>query len=64
MHIYDRWGNLLFNSSEFPPQNTQGAWGGTAKGLPVSEGTYVYRLVLETRSKKIIRKTGTITLVR
>jgi gliding motility-associated-like protein len=41
MHIYDRWGEHLFesNSDDFH-------WDGTYKGQQVQQGTYVYYFYL------------------
>ncbi|MBP9151308.1 MAG: gliding motility-associated C-terminal domain-containing protein, partial [Flavobacteriales bacterium] len=42
MHIYDRWGEHLFESN-----NDEFHWDGTFKGQQVQQGTYVYYFYLE-----------------
>lgn len=41
MYIYDRWGELIFESND--PEYT---WDGTYKGQQVQQGTYVYRFYI------------------
>jgi gliding motility-associated-like protein len=41
MFIYDRWGELIFESND-----DQYHWDGTYKGEQVQQGTYVYRFYL------------------
>lgn len=41
MYIYDRWGELLFESND-----DQYHWDGTYKGKQVQHGTYIYRFYL------------------
>lgn len=63
MFIYDRWGRLIFESSDF----YQG-WDGTFKGKNSPVGVYVYRVnytsgLMETGIEDY-SENGTITLVR
>ena len=39
--IFDRWGNLIFSSQEYPF-----SWDGTRNGKPMNPGVYVYRITL------------------
>jgi gliding motility-associated-like protein len=57
--IYDRWGNLVFESKD---PNT--GWDGTYKGLPMNTGTYVYYVNVFTTDNKFFTQKGNITLVR
>ena len=60
MHIYDRWGNVVFKTDRFSP------WDGTKNGHPVSDGVYycvVSYTCLESPGK--IRVTqSSITVIR
>jgi gliding motility-associated-like protein len=56
--IFDRWGELIFNS----PDRRIG-WDGTAKGHPVQEGFYNY-LVNYTIGKEERIKTGSVFVIR
>jgi len=62
LQIFNRWGQLIFNSSD--PEK---GWDGTADGKLCEKGVYVY--VLKYRegiegSSKIITIKGTVTLIR
>lgn len=57
--VYDRWGNLMFQSS-----NANFVWDGTYKGLACSSGVYAYLIdVLYSDGRKETRS-GNITLIR
>jgi len=58
--IYDRWGNLIFETSD----QSQG-WDGTKKGSAMGTGTYVYYIkatCIKTNSE--LRLKGNVTLVK
>lgn len=57
--IYDRWGEKVFESV-----NIEMAWDGFYKGRPAQEGNFVYDLNLQLYDDSIIRKSGSLTLVR
>jgi gliding motility-associated-like protein len=58
-YIYDRWGNVMFESS-----NKTLKWDGTYKGLPCNMGVYAYMadVLFVTGEKKVF--SGNITLIR
>lgn len=63
MQIFDRWGNLLFESNNIDVQ-----WDGNYKNEVVPTGVYVFKLsakgpALNGKSKKLINKTGSVTVV-
>lgn len=57
--IYNRWGQLLFQST-----NIKNGWDGTFKGKLQPMDVYVYTLDAELTNGQKIRKTGDITLLR
>jgi gliding motility-associated-like protein len=57
LRIFNRWGEVLFESS-----NPKQQWDGTYKGKPVQGDTYVYQLYASGLGSKI--RTGSVTLVR
>jgi len=58
--IYDRWGNLLFDTEDV----NQG-WDGTKKGSPMETGTYVYYLkAICTKTNAEIRLKGNVSIIR
>jgi gliding motility-associated-like protein len=58
MRIFDRWGQLLFESN-----NLFTGWDGTYKGSPVMFDTYTCVFDLEDFNSKRIRRFGSVTLV-
>ncbi len=59
MWIYDQWGSMLFSS------NRQSAgWDGTYKGKAQPVGVYVYYLEATMNDGQIVKKKGTIDLLR
>jgi gliding motility-associated-like protein len=58
MNIYNRWGQLLFHST-----NASNCWDGTYKGIPQPTGTFVYQIKATSICGDIYRK-GSIILIR
>jgi gliding motility-associated-like protein len=59
--IYDRWGNMVFESD-----NPEDCWDGRYKGSPAVQGVYVYLLemsILDCETPKTFQRTGDITVV-
>jgi gliding motility-associated-like protein len=58
-YIYDRWGNVMFESSSKTLK-----WDGTYKGVPCNTGVYAYMadVLFVTGEKKVF--SGNITLIR
>ncbi len=59
MQIFDRWGNLIFNST-----NPSIGWDGTYNGTPASIGGYAYRVSFQDAGNTTIQQTGTLVLIR
>ncbi|MBL7903241.1 MAG: gliding motility-associated C-terminal domain-containing protein [Bacteroidia bacterium] len=59
MQIYDRWGALIFATSD-PERN----WDGTLKGEPCPIAVYTYKLVLLNTIGEEKEFTGTVNLIR
>lgn len=59
MRIFDRWGQLIFESSDMLT-----GWDGTYKGLQVQSAVYVCAFDVEGINGKKIRRIGSVTLVR
>ena len=58
-HRSDRWGNLVFNSTD--PQK---GWDGTIKGLQASSGVFVWQCTYKLQGEKQGFQKGTVTLIR
>jgi gliding motility-associated-like protein len=42
MRIYDRWGNLVFEKNNFPPNDVSSGWDGRNRGNSAGEGVFVW----------------------
>jgi gliding motility-associated-like protein len=60
MQIFDRWGNLIFESR----QQTRGWDGYDRNGNLVPAGVYVYKLVLRMANDQRTTQVGDVTLIR
>ncbi|WCT10241.1 gliding motility-associated C-terminal domain-containing protein [Mucilaginibacter jinjuensis] len=59
MWVYDQWGEMQFHS------NTQASgWDGTYKGKPQPVGVYVYYIEATMQDGQVVKKKGTINLIR
>ncbi len=58
IEIYNRWGQLLFQSD-----NIEEGWDGKYNGELVPRGTYVYKVYYTTFLDKNVEKTGTVTVI-
>jgi gliding motility-associated-like protein len=57
--IADRQNNTVFESTDY-----QAKWDGTRNGNPQPQGIYLWFLKVKTPSKKVISKSGTVTLIK
>ena len=62
--IFDRYGNLIFQSHEGTINGNLAAWDGRYKGEKMPIGTYLYSGALELLDGEIERFSGTLNLVR
>jgi len=59
LKIFDRWGNIVFESN-----NQNDGWDGTYKNKEAEPGVYVYHLEVHCYGNSVFRKKGNITLIR
>ncbi|MBR9861178.1 gliding motility-associated C-terminal domain-containing protein, partial [bacterium] len=57
--IFDRWGEIMFRTTEKEEE-----WDGTYKGVPVQQDVYSYLLKVTALNDEVYTYTGTITLIR
>lgn len=62
--LFDRWGGVVFEKANFPPNQPEEGWNGTAKGKPVMEGVYPYVVDIRFLDDVVERYSGTVTLYR
>lgn len=59
LKVFNRWGQLVFTSAE----RSKG-WDGRYAGKELPAGTYVYSLAALLKDGRIVRRNGTVTLIR
>jgi len=59
LKIFDRWGNLIYNTN-----NTEHGWDGKYKGENAQSDVYVYKILIEFFDGSFKDAHGHITLVR
>jgi gliding motility-associated-like protein len=64
MQIFDRWGELVFSSTNVLPNDPETGWKGDIKGRNALPGVYIYILELEWNSGETQRLFGDITVIR
>jgi gliding motility-associated-like protein len=62
--IADRWGELLYDRSNIPPNMPDEGWDGTYKGKVLDPGTYVFWAELERFDGSTFFEKGGFSLVR
>ncbi|HUR31159.1 MAG TPA: gliding motility-associated C-terminal domain-containing protein [Saprospiraceae bacterium] len=66
LHIYDRWGNLVYSiTDQLPNGSGVGSWDGTNDGEPLNPGVYVYVAEIQfiDNQTKLFYK-GDVTLIK
>lgn len=62
--IYDRWGNLVFDTPPYDPSATAVEWSGTYRGEPVANGVYMYYIQYQSSNGSTEHLSGDITILR
>lgn len=62
--IFDRWGNQLFNASDFLPNDERSGWDGYVKGELANAGVFIYVATLQLRDGTDKIEKGQILLIR
>ncbi len=59
LKIYDRWGEILFESND-----TEVGWDGTYNGTLVQDGAYTWDILVTTFETRTYRKQGTVSILK
>jgi gliding motility-associated-like protein len=59
MEIYNRWGELLFHTSDL-----EDGWDGVFKGSLSPEDTYVFKISATDPNGRVVVENGTVNLLR
>ena len=62
--IFDRWGELVHEATEFAPGSINAGWDGTFKGKQMNPGVFVYYVEAETVDGRTATRKGDVTLAR
>jgi gliding motility-associated-like protein len=62
--IYNRWGQVVFQKSNFAPNTAANAWDGTFNGKPAPSDVYIYTIQILCDNATLIPYHGNITLIR
>lgn len=64
LQIYTRWGELVFEVYDFPPNDPQYGWDGFFRGVPMNSGVFVYWTEVELINGQPIILKGDVTIIR
>ncbi len=64
MVIYDRWGEKVFERSNFNPADPSACWDGYFNGMEAAAGGYVYFAEMQCPTGGIFIRKGTVMLIR
>jgi gliding motility-associated-like protein len=62
--IYNRWGQIVFQKSNFAPNTPSEGWDGTFNGQPAPPDVYVYTIQILCNNATLIPYHGNVTLIR
>lgn len=62
--IFNRWGEIVFERSNVPPNNPQYGWNGTIKGVKASSDVYVYIAEVICENGTSYSYKGNVTLLK
>ncbi len=62
--VFSRWGEKVFDRTEFQPNNDQLGWNGTLDGRYVMPGVYVWKAEIEFVDGKVEVMTGDVMVIR
>ncbi|MGB3227175.1 MAG: gliding motility-associated C-terminal domain-containing protein [Saprospiraceae bacterium] len=64
LRIYDRWGNQVYESKNFPPNGNEGAWNGEINNQKALPGVYVFLFLFKDKVGRSHKLSGDLTLLR
>jgi gliding motility-associated-like protein len=62
--IYNRWGQVVFEKSNFAPNDEASGWDGTFNGKPAPSDVYIYTIQILCDNATLIPYHGNVTLIR
>jgi gliding motility-associated-like protein len=62
--VFNRWGEVVFERKDFPPNDRNSGWNGMYKGQPASSDVYVYMMEILCDNNTVVPLKGNVTLLR
>ncbi len=64
LRIYNRFGQLVFERTDFQLNDKSAGWNGNFKGRPLNPGVFVYTTAMICNNDQVFRLSGNVTLLR
>ena len=64
LKIFSRWGELIFNKSNFSPNDQASAWNGTYKGSKLNPDVFVYAMEIMCDNGNLLTFKGNVALIK
>lgn len=64
LSIYSRWGELVFEQTNFSPNDLHVGWDGTFRGKALDSGVFVWQMEVEYLDEVVIQTQGDVSIVR
>jgi gliding motility-associated-like protein len=64
MHVFSRWGNLIFEKNNFAPNDVSQGWDGTLNGKTLNPNVFVWKAQIRFKDGQVKWFQGDVTLVR
>jgi gliding motility-associated-like protein len=62
--VYDRWGELVYESGEFEVNSEANGWDGSYRGKPLMPGVYIWQVIVTYPDGREEALEGQTTLIR
>jgi gliding motility-associated-like protein len=62
--IFDRWGELVYEATDFAPNDLANGWDGTFKGKKLNPAVFVYYTEITLLNGDTVTRKGDVTLIR
>lgn len=64
LRVYNRWGGLVFENTDFLPNDPSVGWDGLVDGRPVNSAVFVYYAEVQYVNGSVVEFKGDVTVVR
>lgn len=64
LRVFTRWGQLIYERSDFVPNNLSEGWDGRINDRPAPSGTYVYHTEVVLFDNRVVQLRGEVHLLR